>query len=217
MAENPTPSHGKGIAGFLGDSTAGLPNWAWLLVIGVGVTAAIVVPKLFQGGAASSPATTGGASGLGLAIDPTTGLPYAVEGLAPSGGGTVTSSGPPPLPTATANTGSSIFVRSQFSQPGVKDYDTANTGIPIRSAPNITSGTLKTVPFGSQIQLSGGAITGTGNIDPTNPSAGSDIWYPVVGGGYISQFDIGNVGSTGPRHTLTWPANFTRSRHYRIA
>lgn len=84
----------NGIQGFLGKDTAGLPNWGWMLVIVGGIAAAYFVPK-FLGGQSSSTSSTdqsaqaqgqGGPSGIGLAVDPTTGLPYAVEGLSPSGG-----------------------------------------------------------------------------------------------------------------------------------
>lgn len=91
--------------GFLGKDTAGLPNWAWLLVVGAGLAAAYIVPKILAGKSSnsSSTPTTGtgtGTSGLGLAIDPTNGLPYAVEGLVPSGAYAGTPN-PPPVPTPT--------------------------------------------------------------------------------------------------------------------
>lgn len=99
----------KGAIGeFFGRDTAGLPNWAWVLIVGAGIAAAYIVPKLLgnaTGTSSQDAASTGtgtNASGLGLAIDPTTGLPYAVEGLVPSGGtaGTVDNN-PPPVPTQT--------------------------------------------------------------------------------------------------------------------
>lgn len=74
---------------FLSKDTAGLPNWAWLLIIGAGIAAAYIVPKIFGSitGSGSTTSTDSGtpASNLGLAVDPSTGLPYAVEGLVPSG------------------------------------------------------------------------------------------------------------------------------------
>lgn len=82
----------NGFSGFMKGTTAGLPNWGWVLVIGGGIAAVYLVPKFL--GSKSSPnplqqsadqSAAAGASGLGLAIDPTTGLPYAVEGLVPSG------------------------------------------------------------------------------------------------------------------------------------
>lgn len=85
---------GSGIKGFLSKDTAGLPNWAWLLVIAAGIGAAYIVPKFLAGkgtnatdqGSTNTGTDQSGTNGIGLAIDPTTGLPYAVEGLSPSGG-----------------------------------------------------------------------------------------------------------------------------------
>lgn len=101
---NPSPHVHPGIKGFMTTDTAGMPNWVWLIVIVGGVAAAYFIPKLI--GSKTSSSTTGAnTSGLGLAIDPTTGLPYAVEGLVPSGGvsgsggsGTITPNPPPPVP-----------------------------------------------------------------------------------------------------------------------
>jgi hypothetical protein len=99
----------KGIGGILKSQTGPLPNWVWLLVIGGGIAAAIIVPKLLaKGSTTAADATTTDAgtpnSGLGLAVDPTTGLPYAVEGLVPSGGTVATQSGLPPVTTPVAAT-----------------------------------------------------------------------------------------------------------------
>jgi len=49
---------GSGIAKLLQAQTAGLPNWAWLLIIAGGIAAAIIVPNLLGQGAAATPATT---------------------------------------------------------------------------------------------------------------------------------------------------------------
>jgi hypothetical protein len=92
----PTP-HAGGIKGFMTNNTAGMPNWVWLLVIAGGIGLALGVKYFYN----KKPSSTTGAdtSGLGLAIDPTTGLPYAVAGLVPAGG---ISPGPPqPVPPPT--------------------------------------------------------------------------------------------------------------------
>jgi hypothetical protein len=77
------------IKGIMGKEVAGLPTWVWVIVVGAGIAAAYIVPKFLSKGT-SAAATTGtgdsSGSGLGLAVDPTTGLPYAVEGLVPGGG-----------------------------------------------------------------------------------------------------------------------------------
>jgi LysM repeat protein len=90
MAEPTTPTptgHSGGFKGFLTGTTAGLPNWAWILVVGGGIAAAYFLPKLLGSSSSSTTTPTTGTdtSGIGLAVDPTTGLPYAVEGLVPSG------------------------------------------------------------------------------------------------------------------------------------
>jgi hypothetical protein len=101
----------KGIGGILRAQTGPLPNWVWILVIAGGGLAAYFIPKFLAQNSTSAPdatSTNAGTSnsGLGLAVDPTTGLPYAVEGLVPSGGTVATQSGvpppaPPPAPTTT--------------------------------------------------------------------------------------------------------------------
>ena len=77
-----------GIGKFLEKDTAGIPNWGWLGIIVLGIGAAYVLPKFLGQSGNSSASTDQGANtaGLGLAIDPATGLPYAVEGMVPSGG-----------------------------------------------------------------------------------------------------------------------------------
>jgi len=100
----------KGIGGILKAQTGPLPNWVWLVVIGGGIAIAYFLPKFLAQNSTSQPdATTTNAgtsnSGLGLAIDPTTGLPYAVEGLVPSGATVGTAPGVlPPTPTTTTST-----------------------------------------------------------------------------------------------------------------
>lgn len=49
----------EGIKKLLGAQTAGLPNWAWLLIIAGGVAAAVIVPKLFKGSSDTSSTDTG--------------------------------------------------------------------------------------------------------------------------------------------------------------
>lgn len=85
--------HAGGIKGFMKTDTAGMPNWVWLLVIAGGIGLALGVKYFYS---KKTPSSTGAdTSGLGLAIDPTTGLPYAVEGLVPAGG---VAGAPPTLP-----------------------------------------------------------------------------------------------------------------------
>ncbi len=202
---HPTPSHGGKVGSFLQQSTAGLPNWAWILVIGAGIAAAIVIPKFIgKGGTAST--TPSSASGLGLAIDPTTGMPYAVEGLVPSGGVQNTSAPPPPTTPPAATPVPSYTTRGNITS----GWGANTTTIPIRDTPggNVIGG----IPFGTRVTTQGPAVTGPNNFGPT-ATGGSTDWYPVQGG-YVSSFDIQQAaGSTGP----SWPQHYIRSRHMRIA
>jgi hypothetical protein len=107
----PSTGHSGGFKGFLTGTTAGLPNWAWILVVGGGIAAAYFLPKLLGSNASSTTTPTTGTdtSGIGLATDPTTGLPYAVEGLVPSGanagGGSTGVTGTTGAPGPTGPTG----------------------------------------------------------------------------------------------------------------
>jgi hypothetical protein len=49
---------GHGVKGFMKTNTAGMPNWVWLLVIGGGIAAAVVIPKLLNRGNSSTPTDT---------------------------------------------------------------------------------------------------------------------------------------------------------------
>lgn len=84
---SPHAGSGHGIKGFLTAETAGMPNWVWGVVVLVGVGLVFIVPRLrgSSGNTSQTSSSNGTPSGVGMAIDPTTGLPYAVEGLVPSG------------------------------------------------------------------------------------------------------------------------------------
>src|SRR5215469_9370015 len=96
----------EGIKKLLSASTAGLPNWAWLLIIGGGIGAAIFVPKLFPNlfGGGTSTDTTGtsdtGTPSVG-ATDQSGYYPF--QGGYGGGGGT-TSDGTVTTPTTTTTT-----------------------------------------------------------------------------------------------------------------
>jgi hypothetical protein len=194
-------SDGKGMMGFLQGETAGLPNWAWLVVIAAGVTLAFIVPRLTKGATAAKD-TTGQGGGIGLAIDPTTGLPYAVEGLVPSGGTTGGGSGGytgniPNLQEQ--NIGTVRAVRAG------DPYDTSHAGIPLTSA--IGSGTREenAIPFGAQVQLVSGPIEG-----PASPQ-GTTAYYQVRyqgKTGYVSSFDLPTVQNYSP----LWPGGTYQQR-----
>ena len=128
MAGEQTVAHathetGSGIGKLLSAQTAGLPNWAWLLIIGAGVTIAIIVPKLFGGGTSTSD-QTGTDTGTGttdqIGGDLSGAYPYG-QGVGGGGGST---SGP---------------IGSTSGQPLIGDY-TQGYG-PVSAAPTTTTPT----------------------------------------------------------------------------
>jgi hypothetical protein len=200
MAEvHPTPSHAGKIGDFLNQSTAGLPNWAWILVVAGGILAAIYIPKLLPGSNTATNNSTG--TGLGLAVDPTTGLPYAVEGLVPSGGTTGATTTLSPTTTTSTPTITNSFKTRLFGTGGVEAYDQQFKSIPIRDKPggNVVSG----IGYGVTVTPTGGPVTGPNNISEGNPN-GSTIWYPVPGG-YISAFDLQIPESSSNTNLVSWP------------
>lgn len=196
----------------LSKDTAGLPNWAWVLVVGAGITAAVIIPKLLNGknstGTTGTTATTGtdtgtAASGIGLATDPTTGLPYAVEGLVPSGGTSgTTASGNQQTTQQLLETG---LIRTKNNNAAVAGYDKTNTGIPIRSGTQENSPIIGYEPYGSQVTLTGNAVTGGSNLPGKQAANGSTLWYQTMYNGvsgYISAYDLNGTPQVRP---ATWP------------
>ena len=89
-------------------------------------------------------------------------------------------------------------VRTAQSSGTTSQYDLKHTGVPIRTAAG-GSGSIKGyAPFGSGIEVVGAPIVGTSNF-PSNGQTGSDLWYPVAGGGYVSGYDLNKMSlySTG--------------------
>jgi hypothetical protein len=206
MEVHSTPDHAGHVGNFLRQTTAGLPNWAWLLIIAGGIAAAIILPKYLKPSSVSSSNSPGG---LGLAVDPTTGLPYAVEGLVPSGAGVQNTSSPPPVPTpqttippnnaGIVRTNSPLFTGDTYEAAhpqGVQTYDKPG-GTP--------SGYL---PYGSNVSLQSSTPVESGQPNPS-------VFFQLSNGNYVLAQDLSNVtgrGSTGP----SWPSHYTRSRHFRV-
>lgn len=206
--------------GFLKQVTAGLPNWAWILVVVGGVGAAIMVPKLFGGkspGAGgdgtstqtSTDQTNPNTTGLGMAIDPGTGLPYAVEGLVPSGNPYGSNTGnldfsslnqliqqtlKPEQNNLAQNTIG--YIRGRFNQTQTHAYDLATPqGVPIRDA---TGNILGYQSYGSAVNITGNPQTFNGRTNfavtkNTPVGSGSQEWLPITYNGqtaYINSFDL---------------------------
>jgi len=204
------------LKGFFGRDTAGLPNWAWVIVVVGGIAAAYLVPRfLGKGGSVTDTTPTSGSagtSGIGLAIDPTTGLPYAVEGLVPSGAGT-----PPPLVGGTTTTSYTGVIRPIQKTGKAAQYDAKNPdGVPIHATPG--GNEVGKAAYGSQIKITGQPVNGPNNFG-TGDTAGSTLWFPILFNGqaaYVSAYDIASTQAGGatllsPQEFYTqWPGSNTR-------
>lgn len=205
----PDDANSNKVGGFLKAETAGLPNWAWILVIAAGIAAAVVLPK-FLGKKGSSSGETIEGSGLGLAVDPTNGLPYAVEGLVPSGAMAGTGGGPfagsaQPIVSSTMSTPPVAAKKGPITRSIItQGWGTSTEKLPIRDAPG--GNIISRVGYDTPIEfMSSKTVTGPNNFANAPQGVGSTQWYPVKGGGYISAFDI-NVGATGPSLSMAaWP------------
>jgi hypothetical protein len=183
------------IEALLSKETAGLPNWAWVAVVGAGIAAATILPKFF-GGKSNDPTTPdttpSGSSGIGLAIDPTTGLPYAVSGLVPSGGTTG-------INTTSSSQNTQSLLGTIRGRNTSLSYDKQHTeGIHLESGPNGNS-TIGYIPYGTQVSITGAPVSG-GKINNLPTS----LWYPVKTStgktGYVLSTDFVSLPSS-----VTWP------------
>ena len=116
MPEEHAAHHaGSGIGHILQKTTAGLPNWAWLLIIAGGIAAAYIVPKLFGTSQTADTSATDGSttpsdlSSLSPAV-PSGGTSY------PDTSGSYGAVTPPPSPTTTAASGQQAATDSSSSQ-----------------------------------------------------------------------------------------------------
>lgn len=203
---HPTPPHAGKVGSFLSQSTAGLPNWAWLLVVGGGILAAIYIPKLLPGNQqqiGGSNATPN--SGLGLAVDPTTGLPYAVEGLVPGGQTTTTPATTTPATTATIAPSTAPTANNLLTT-----YTRGGAGnIPIWTTPNAPWGqgnNVGGIPPNASIQV-GPPTQGRYN---NQPATYYSVSYTTKGGqtysGFVGDWDLVNPPpATSFNQYVTWP------------
>ncbi len=102
---------------------------------------------------------------------------------------TVAVSSTPTTSATIPSTHQDDIVRTRYGNPTVRSYDTSHAqGVPIRSAPTATpTDTTGYAGYGTKIQVIGPAVAGTSNLGGTN---GTNFWYPVAGGGYVSAFDL---------------------------
>lgn len=81
------------------------------------------------------------------------------------------------------------------------------SAVPIRQGTSGLSSVLRTIGLNQPIQLAGPPVAGQSNFaGATGPGGvpGSTWWYPVVGGGFISAFDLGQI--TSARQAALQPA-----------
>lgn len=199
--------------------TAGLPNWAWGLVVvgGAGVgywfvrknsssttaagsttTSATGATDTSQAGAnaVSQPSDNGGSidysSQLGAGANP--GSPVYILGTSPG------SSGSSPNPPVTQ----SITIRQRQTSGPNAGYDKNNPGgVPIHQGTSGSSPTVGLQPFGSTVATTGPSVVGSTNSG--SGSGGSDYWYPIANG-YISSWDVVGIGGGGllrPNKSIT--------------
>jgi hypothetical protein len=111
--------------------------------------------------------------------------------------------------TPTTAPGQGIFatIRSAITNTQAPGYIPNGTGIPIRQTPG--GNVIGQEQFGQQAEVIGPAISGPNNFGPNNPN-GSDVWYQLAQGGYVSGFDVSNVQSA-PKVQAAAPANTTTS------
>lgn len=206
---------------FMQKETAGLPNWAWILVIigGAGVGYYFVrknsaATSTAGANAASQPSATGqstsGAEGsYGSAIDYSSSLPVSatnasspvyVLGTSPSTNPTPpppqpTPQPPPPQPTPQQK----ITIRQPVTSGQTAQYDATHSGVPIHSSPSWQAPTVGTAAWGSQVTVTGPSVQGGSNF-PNGWQGGSTTWYPVQGG-FVSSYDVAGIGGGGQAGT----------------
>ena len=113
-----------------------------------------------------------------------------VPGSTPAqSGGTTSTGGSTSTATIPSTNLQDDIVRTRYGNPTVKSYDTNHPqGVPIRSqAAATTTDTIGYAAYGSKIQITGPAVSGTSNLGGTS---GTNYWYPVAGGGFVSAFDV---------------------------
>lgn len=208
---------GKGVGGFLKGSTGPLPNWAWGLVIVGGVAVAYFIPKFFgrQGTGSQTAGNTGTSdqSGLGLAIDPTTGLPFAVEGLVPSGGTTGGTGGggatpQPPVPPVPPTPTPTPVQPQPVNTAWTPLLNVWPRNIPVSYGQHITIGGVTYVTGGG----GGGRIWGVPANNPASKTLASWNNVPIEPGQKQLLYQPGNPALQPLTTQPNWPGGITQMR-----
>jgi hypothetical protein len=206
--------------GIMSKDVAGLPTWVWIIVVGAGIAAAYVVPKFLGSKGTGAPATTGTGdstgSGLGLAVDPTTGLPYAVEGLVPGGG--LAGSGNTTTPVTTPVTPPTTSTFNPF-----KPVLPQGTTVPAKSGDIFTyQGQQYTIAAGpdgriwgalGKMSLSQAQNTPIGPTTKVLLTAPSSYYKP---GAVAPPIDYGNSPVVAGVYLPAWPGGTQQKRIYGV-
>lgn len=140
----------------------------------------------------NTPATSQNSPLNGYDVSSMAGIPYGYDPTSgPVDNYPPPSTTPPPATTPPTQQG---LVRIRANVPGTAGYDKNNAqGVPIRATAggNVT----RYATFGSDVQLAGLPVTGPGNLPG---GKGSTIWFPILGGGYISAYDITSIFTGNP-------------------
>lgn len=192
--------------GFLTKETAGLPNWAWGLVIVAGGGIGYYFVRKNQASSSSTAAanaqsqpsatgqsTSGAAGSYGSSIDYSSSLPISASN--PSSPVYVLSGtqGTTPPSTPVTPTTQTITIRAPATSGPTAQYDASHSGIPVHAGPSWQTPTTGTLAWGSNAQVVPTPVNGGSNF-PNGWQGGSTVWYQLTAGGFISSFDIAGIG-----------------------
>lgn len=198
-----------------------LPTWGKILVGGIIVSVvgfAIYTYQKNKTVASANAAATQAAASQATTL-PATSNPPSDSLFNPTSTSTSTS-------TSTTPTIANLFGLIRNRDTSKIPYDAANAqGIPIRDKPG--GKIIGYQSFGSDPQLLGQAVNGPNNFGGNNPD-GSNIWYQLANGGYVSGYDITNINAqntptvqpgsagTGQGSTGYTPSPLGRMRQYTV-
>jgi len=155
------------------------------ITIGGLAIAGLALYLIYKNNAGTGPGSSGSVSNQGQYY-----IAYVDE--QPGTVNNIVNNNPPGITPPPRQGGNVITARARNSQPITAAWDTKFKGIPVRSSPGAITNFTRLIPFGQQLTITGQPVTSTGNI---SKSSGSDLWYPISGGGWVSQFDIGGITS----------------------
>ncbi len=203
---------------FLKKTTAGLPNWAWGLVVVAGLGIGYFVMRSQSGGGSATTATSAQTDAAGQAVQT---APVDANALTASGAGnggpqivvlplastapqgSTSSDGsqgtPTPTPTPTPSPGQTRVRNVQHTLLTIRSKGTSSiASVVAYDKTNPPGVPIRSTPggvqvgfagYGSTVTAKGPAISGPNNV---KEGSGSNSWWPVENG-FISGFDVVGV------------------------